>query len=63
MADRKILDCRSLPNERGCSLTMEGSEEEVLDAGVLHAITTHGHTDGPELREQLRALLRDAEKN
>ena len=42
---------------------MEGSEEEVLDAGVLHAITTHGHTDGPELREQLRVLLRDAEKN
>ena len=40
---------------------MEGSEEEVLDAGILHAITAHGHTDGPELREQLRALLRDAE--
>jgi Protein of unknown function (DUF1059) len=60
MSDRKILDCRSFPNEGRCTLTMEGTEEEVLDAGTLHAITTHGHTDGPELREQLRALLKDA---
>ena len=58
MSQRKTLDCRSLPNERGCTLTMEGSEEEVLDAGILHAITAHGHTDGPE---QLRALLKDAD--
>jgi len=60
MSQRKILDCRSFPNEKGCTLTLEGTEEEVLDAGILHAITTHGHTDGPELREQLRALLKDA---
>jgi len=39
---------------------MEGTEDEVLDAGTLHAITAHGHTDGPELREQLRAALKDA---
>ncbi|HXD29857.1 MAG TPA: DUF1059 domain-containing protein [Pyrinomonadaceae bacterium] len=60
MSERKILDCRSFPSERGCTLTMEGTEEEVLDAGTLHAITAHGHTDGPELREQLRAQLKDA---
>jgi hypothetical protein len=60
MSERKKLDCRSFPNARGCTLTMEGSEDEVLDAGILHAITVHGHTDGPELREQLRALLQDA---
>ena len=60
MTDRKILDCRSFPSEKGCSLCMEGTEDEVLDAGTLHAITAHGHTDGPELREQLRAALKDA---
>lgn len=59
MPERKILDCRSFPNESGCTLTIEGTEEEVLDAGMLHAITAHGHTDGPELREQLRAKLKD----
>lgn len=60
MSERKKLDCRSFPSERGCTLSIEGSEDEVLDAGILHAITAHGHTDGPELREQLRALLKDA---
>jgi hypothetical protein len=60
MAERKVIDCRSYPSERGCSLSIEGTEEEVLDAATLHAVTAHGHTDGPELREQLRALLKDA---
>jgi len=60
MAQRKVIDCRSYPSERGCSLSIEGTEEEVLDAATLHAVTAHGHTDGPELREQLRALLKDA---
>lgn len=61
MSQRKVLDCRTYPSERGCTLSIEGNEEEVLDAGILHAITAHGHTDGPELREQLRALLKDAD--
>jgi len=60
MTQRKVLDCRLYPSERGCTLTIEGKEEEVLDAGILHAITAHGHTDGPELREQLRTFLKDA---
>lgn len=60
MSDRKVIDCRRYPSERCCTLSIEGTEEEVLDAATLHAITAHGHTDGPELREQLRALLQDA---
>ena len=61
MSDRKAIDCREYPSERGCTLRMEGSEEEVLDAAVNHAITQHGHTDNPELREQIRGLLKNAE--
>ena len=61
MSDRKAIDCREYPSERGCTLRMEGSEEEVLDAAVNHAITEHGHTDNPELREKLRGLLKDAD--
>ena len=60
MSQRKVIDCRSYPSERGCTLSIEGTEEEVLDAAMLHAVTAHGHTDGPELRKQLRALLKDA---
>ncbi len=61
MSERKSIDCRDYPSESGCTLRVEGSEEEVLDAAVSHAITKHGHTDNPELREEIRGLLKQAE--
>ncbi len=60
-AQRKTIDCRDHPSESGCTLRLEGSEEEVLDAAVNHAITRHGHTNNPKLREQIRGLLKPAE--
>ena len=60
-AQRKSIDCRDYPSEKNCSLKISGTEEEVLDAAVNHAITRHGHTDNPELREQIRGLLKPAE--
>lgn len=61
MATRKMIDCRQVPNEIGCTLTIAGGEEEVLDAAVAHAVAKHGHQDTPELREMLRGGLQDAE--
>jgi predicted small metal-binding protein len=58
---RKMVDCRSLPNEIGCTLTIAGEQEEVLDAAVAHAVDKHRHENTPELREQIRAGLVDAE--
>jgi predicted small metal-binding protein len=58
---RKMIDCRQVPNEIGCTLTIAGSEEEVLDAGVAHAVAKHGHQDTPELREMIRSGLQDVE--
>ena len=60
-SQRKSIDCREYPSESGCTLRLEGSEEEVLDAAVNHAITRHGQTDNPELRDQIRGLLKNAE--
>ena len=60
MPDRKSIDCRDYPSESGCTLKLEGTEDEVLDTAVQHAITRHGHTDTPELRDQIRALLKPA---
>jgi len=57
---RQLLDCRQVPSESGCTLTLAGEEDEVLDAGAAHAVAVHGHTDGDELRAGLRAALRDA---
>lgn len=56
---RKTIDCRSVPSESGCTLTISGEEEEVMRAAVDHATSVHGHTDGAELREGLRSMLAD----
>ncbi len=54
---RKVADCREMPSESGCTLTIAGEEDEVIRAAVMHAADVHGHADGPELREQIRAIL------
>lgn len=59
---RQILDCRSFPNENGCSLTISGLRKEVLKAAVRHAVEEHGHKDTPELRKQLKSLLMEESK-
>jgi predicted small metal-binding protein len=56
---RKVADCRLYPSDNGCTLRIEGTEQEVIEAATEHAVTAHGHTKSPELREQLRALIKD----
>ena len=56
---RKYIDCGAFPNEVNCTLQISGTEDEVLDAAILHAVSVHGHKNGPELRETLRGMLRD----
>jgi predicted small metal-binding protein len=59
MANRKSIDCRDYPSEKNCSLKISGTEEEVLEAAVLHAVSAHGHENTPELREQIKSILKD----
>lgn len=59
MTNRKVIDCRVFPSENKCTLAISGTEEEVLDAAVHHAVTAHGQENVPELREKIRPLLRD----
>ena len=56
---RKVIDCRLYPSEKNCSLAITGTEEEVLLVATRHAVQEHGHKDTPELRQQLKALLKD----
>jgi len=58
-AQRKSIDCRDYPSENNCSLKIAGTEEEVLDAATLHAVSVHGHQNTPELREQIKSMLKD----
>jgi predicted small metal-binding protein len=56
---RKSIDCRDYPSEKNCSLKISGTEEEVLDAAAQHAVSAHGHEQTPELREQIKSMLKD----
>ncbi|WP_405740088.1 DUF1059 domain-containing protein [Streptomyces sp. NBC_01525] len=56
---RKMIDCRDYPSESRCTLTISGEEEEVVRAASEHAVSVHGHAAGPELREQIRAALKN----
>ncbi|MFJ2116494.1 MULTISPECIES: DUF1059 domain-containing protein [unclassified Streptomyces] len=56
---RKVVDCRDFPSETQCSLAITGEEDEVVRAASEHAVSVHGHTDSPELRQQIRSTLKD----
>jgi hypothetical protein len=56
---RKTIDCRTVPNDVGCTLAMSGEPGELVAAAAQHAVAVHGHADAPELREQLSSLLAD----
>lgn len=56
---RKVVDCRDFPSEMNCTLAISGEEEEVVRAAAEHAASVHGHTDSPDLRQQIRTTLKD----
>jgi predicted small metal-binding protein len=54
---RKIFDCRELPGN--CTLTISGEEDEVIRVQAAHAVSVHGETNTPELRELIRSSLKE----
>jgi hypothetical protein len=58
---RKVADCREIPNDIGCTLTISGDEEEVVRAAAEHGITVHGEVDSMEYRASIRRSLKDEE--
>lgn len=56
---RKTIDCRTAPNDVGCTLAISGEPDELITAAAQHAVDVHGHADTLELREELRDLLAD----
>ena len=56
---RKVADCRKIPSEKNCSLTIAGTEDEVMKVAVRHAVQDHGHKYSPELRQQIKSMLQD----
>ena len=48
MADRVQVDCRKLPSDQPCTVTIAGSVDEVVELGWLHAKTYHQHKNNEE---------------
>ena len=57
-SSRKVADCRMFPSEKGCTLTISGTEDEVMKVAVRHAVEEHGHKDTSQLRKDVRSLLK-----
>lgn len=55
---RMVADCRDFPSESGCTLTISGEEDEVVEAASQHAVAVHQHEDGPDLRAMVRSSLK-----
>jgi predicted small metal-binding protein len=56
---RKVIDCRDMPSDSNCTLTIAGEPDEVVRAAAMHAADVHGHQNTPELQQQLRGMLKD----
>ena len=56
---RLYVDCREMPSESNCDLAMAGSEEHLIEAAAIHAVTAHRHEDTPELREEIRSVAKE----
>ena len=55
---RKFIDCRDVPGIQCTVAIFAESEAELLEAAIQHAVSAHGCSDTPELRERLRMLFK-----
>lgn len=62
-SQRKMIDCRRHPSVSGCTLSMAGTQEHLLEAAVQHMIAVHDEKDTPELRRMIQEDMRDVPEN
>jgi predicted small metal-binding protein len=56
---RMFVDCREYPSDMNCTIAISAdTKKELVEAAVQHAIAVHGHTDSPELRQQLEKMIK-----
>ena len=56
---RMVMDCRRMPSESNCSLTIIGEPDEVVRAATMHAEDVHGHERTPEFEPSIRDSLEE----
>lgn len=56
---RKYIDCREVPSESNCTVSIAAdTEKELLEVAVQHAVSVHGHKDTPEFRQMLTSAIK-----
>lgn len=55
-----VADCGKMPSESNCQLVMlapEDQKDDLVAAGVKHAVNKHGHEDSKELHDGIEGML------
>ncbi len=61
---RKYIDCRLFPSDSNCSVAICADNfDELVDAAVQHAVTVHKHQDSLQLRQQIKASVKEGTPN
>ena len=61
---RKYVDCRLFPSDSNCSVAISADTvDELVDAAVQHAVAVHKHQDSPQLRQQIKASVKEGTPN
>lgn len=61
-----VADCGKMPSESNCQLVMlapEDQKNDLIAAGVRHAIDKHAHQDSEELHKGVEGMLETVEVN
>ncbi len=57
---RKYIDCRDMPSDTKCTIAISAdSTDELVDAAAQHAAKVHKHADSPELRKQIKGMVKE----
>ena len=61
-----VSDCGKMPSESNCQLVMlapEDQREDLISAGVKHAVSKHGHDDSDDLRRGIEGMIETIDVN
>jgi len=55
-----VANCGKFPSEKNCQLVImapASQRADLVEAAATHAVASHGHEEGPNLRRELDNLL------
>lgn len=58
MLPRVVADCRTNPMAN-CTVSISGTEEEVIKLALRHAIVDHGFKESEQLKNQVKSMLKE----